>query len=204
MLWIALAAQMSAAQPVTKVPWFSTGDTPASAERAGIVRRVATRTVVSPDGHPRDCTIESNSGDAALDQYTCTLILKRGRFTPARWIDGSPAYGVDRYPVYWMMTAPLAKDSTHGDVDLMVNRLPEGTQSPVMVSVVFAADESGHIIACDQAPPRWGTKPNKATELVRLACDNMMKNFAAIPPKDADGNPLRSVKNGGVRIDAKP
>src|SRR5947209_4490458 len=108
MLWLALAALFSLPMPVG-VPLpdiravFSADDFPEYLERAGGAWIVHTRTTVRPDGTIQSCATELSSGDSKLDAYTCALIVKRAKFLPARWTDGSPVYGVIRVPVVWVV-----------------------------------------------------------------------------------------------------
>src|SRR5579864_7533554 len=102
MLLVALTTLISA--PVPKEPIFSADDVPEYIKRAGVTRTVYVSATVRPDGRVEDCKSQVSSGDAALDAYTCSLVLKRGRFQPARWMDGSPAYGVVRAPVTWAVS----------------------------------------------------------------------------------------------------
>lgn len=64
--------------------WLSTADYPADALRRGVQGTVGFRLTVDESGRPSDCAIEGSSGDAALDQATCALVLARARFRPAR------------------------------------------------------------------------------------------------------------------------
>src|SRR3954453_8408274 len=107
MFWIMFAAQMSAAAPISShVPdvryLFSYQDVPDYLIGSGEVRRIVyTRTTVRDNGSVQNCVTELPSGDTKLDAYTCALILKRAKFAPAKWIDGTPAYSVLRFPVSW-------------------------------------------------------------------------------------------------------
>src|SRR5579875_2069435 len=99
MLWMLVAAQLAMPTPLgLPVPdvraLFSFDDMPAYVQSAGITRFVATRTTVRADGTVQDCTAERGSGDPNLDRYTCAITVKRARFVPAKWIDGSSSYAV--------------------------------------------------------------------------------------------------------------
>src|SRR6266567_3528158 len=113
MFWLALAAQLSGPQPIDYSTWFSLDDNPRYLQEN---RMTLVRAVVRPDGSLKNCEIESSSGDSRLDTYTCALVQKRARYTPARWINGSPTYGIDRMRVLWGPGPPPAPDSTHADV----------------------------------------------------------------------------------------
>src|SRR5438270_10263019 len=136
MFWIIFAAQMSAPAPISShVPdiraLFSYQDVPDYLIRSEEVRRtVYTRTTVRADGSIQNCVSEVPSGDAKLDAYTCALIVRRAKFAPAKWIDGTPAYGVLRFPVSWSVTESIPADedvlkSVDPDLELSVNQLPK-------------------------------------------------------------------------------
>src|SRR4051794_14999578 len=106
MSWIILATQLSMPMalgvPIPDVrAIFSADDMPAYVQAAGVTRSVPTRTTVRLDGIPQDCGVERTSGDPKLDLYTCAIILQRARFSPAKWVDGSPVEAIIRVPVTW-------------------------------------------------------------------------------------------------------
>jgi protein TonB len=45
---------------------------------------------IQPDGRPSQCDVMRGFGDRAADQWTCSLIMERGRFRPARDSNGNP------------------------------------------------------------------------------------------------------------------
>jgi len=210
-LWIALAAQLSlplpANGPLSDVrAVFSTDDFPVYVIQEGVSRIVLTRTTVRPDGSIQSCVAERPSGDAKLDAYTCGLILKRARFLPARWIDGSPAYGVIRLPISWLVGDPaLSEEDTlravPPDLELSVNRLPKGAHKIATVSLEVAADENGHVVSCaenPEKPPRGIDHSPHFPELVPIACEQVTKTLSLHPPLDASGKPVRSVQRASA------
>jgi Gram-negative bacterial TonB protein C-terminal len=177
---------------------FSSDDFPRYVQVEGINRFVMTRTTIRSDGTPQDCSAESGSGDPKLDAYTCSIIVKRAKFWPAKWLDGSPAYGVLRVPIAWVIGGP-ASHTYRPDMELSVNRLPAGADSPLHVGLMIAVDETGRVVGCDQALPA-STQLHAKTypELVSIACPQMMSRFTALPAKDDKGEPVRSVQIAGV------
>jgi periplasmic protein TonB len=67
------------------------GDFPPEIARR-LPRRGAVFTIVrvQPDGRPESCRIGRSSGDRAVDDWTCSLIMNRLRFNPARDGNGRP------------------------------------------------------------------------------------------------------------------
>ena len=45
---------------------------------------------VHPDGHASDCRVDRSIGIPAIDAWTCTLLIERGRFKPATDGNGNP------------------------------------------------------------------------------------------------------------------
>jgi hypothetical protein len=140
-----------------------------------------------------------SSGDSALDAYTCGIIVKRAKFLPAKWTDGSPAYAVVRAPVTWAINN--SPSPPEADVLLSVNQLPKGARSLVDVSVEIAADENGHLLTCAEYSAVQATRSKRRfPELVAVACQQVMASFTASPPLDASGKTVRSVQSVSVQF----
>jgi hypothetical protein len=198
-----LAAQLSLPMAVGLTapghPVFSSSDMPAYFAARNLTRFVRTRTTVAADGTAQNCVAERSGGDAYLDARTCAIIMQRAKFAPARWIDGSPVYGVLRVDVVWGYLPPgfdLRPDFP-ADMDVFVNRLPRGARKAATVDVMIAVDDAGRVRGCGEAtsPLRHGkTFP----ELVPIACQQLTEQFTAVPAKDATGKPVRSVQSASV------
>ena len=207
----ALAVQLSV-PTVTHVPvpdvraLFSADDVPDYLVRQGEVdRTVYTRTTVRPDGTTEGCVAATSSGDPTLDAYTCALILKRAKFLPARWIDGSAVYGVIRVPVRWQVTdspSGNSPDTIVADLDLSVNHLPKGAHQSVLVELQVAADESGRPVSCEGWTPAPGSHGKRFPELIPIACEQATASVVLTPPADPSGKPMRSVQIVSVRFKA--
>jgi protein TonB len=211
MMWLVLAAQLSL--PVPSDPGipdvravFSADDFPSYLAAAGVSRMVHTRTTVRPDGTTQGCVAEESSGDPKLDAYTCAIIVRRARFRPATWTDGTPAYGVMRVPVRWAVSnQPSSSNEPSGrtaaDVELSVDRLPKGAHKTANVSLQVATDESGHPVTCVEVPPLGKPDPKRHfPQLVPLACKQVMASLILTPPIDAAGKPVRSVQRVSVEF----
>jgi len=182
---------------------FSYNDVPSYLLEAGDVDvTVYTRTVIRPDGSIQGCTAEESSGDAKLDAYTCKLIVRRAKFVPGTWSDGSPAFGVVRVPVRWRVVtngtnkAPPAA----ADLDLSVSQLPKGAGKTLNMSLAIGADSTGRPVTCADYQLGPTTPPRRFPELVELACQQVLAKFLAVAPLDSSGKPVRSVQSVSVRF----
>ncbi|MFL6760861.1 energy transducer TonB [Sphingomonas sp.] len=210
MFWIALAAQLSAPVPAgVRLPdvraLFSPDDFPAYLQMEGVSRTVHTRTTVRPDGSIESCVTEESSGDARLDAYTCGLIVKRATFQPAKWIDGTPVYGVIRAPVSWRISdgTPTETEmlkSAEPDIDLAVNQLPKGAGSIAVFDVEIGAYANGRGAICAEHPADAMRSKKHFPELVAIACQKVMTDYPVVPPVDLSGKPVRSVQTVSVRF----
>jgi len=79
--------------------WFRQDDYPPQARRRHEQGRAVVTTLVSADGTPTACWVQTSSGYPDLDVISCQLILRRGAFTrtkgdytwtmPVRWSLGN-------------------------------------------------------------------------------------------------------------------
>ena len=84
-----LATGALAAKPVGDPrTWLTAEDYPASALEAGEEGTVQAAILVGASGKPEDCMIRISSGSADLDALTCSQLLKRAQFSPARDASG--------------------------------------------------------------------------------------------------------------------
>lgn len=84
--------------------WFPNDYYPPAAKRAGIEGRVGVVLTVGADGRVSDCTVTSSSGNADLDDTTCRLAKRSGRFKPALDDTGKPIESKFRIPgVRWRL-----------------------------------------------------------------------------------------------------
>jgi TonB family protein len=196
MLWIGLAAQMSAPEP--QFMWFSNDDTPIPELGGHDYRQVRLRLTIGPDGRVHRCEIAQSSGNPRLDAYTCDLTRKRAAFRPARSSQGTPIYGVFRIPVTW--AARAVAPHIAGDTTITLNPSPRGLRLPKVVPVIFAVDGDGRSSACAAEPPPFpGVKPSDPA-LVSIVCDQLLKTYSPGAAIDDDGRPVESVQSAQVLI----
>jgi protein TonB len=78
-------------------------DYPHKARKAGAEGAVAVRYNVGEDGRVRDCRVVQTSGDARLDETTCTLIERRFVYRPARDTNGRPTTETVTKLYHWFL-----------------------------------------------------------------------------------------------------
>jgi protein TonB len=85
--------------------WFPQDSYPAAAQRAGAEGRVSVSVGVGANGRVTDCRVTESSGDASLDEATCRLAKRNGRFEPARDASGNAvASTTSLRGVRWQLT----------------------------------------------------------------------------------------------------
>lgn len=194
MVWEVLAAALlSTPEAIRYDRWFSADDMPVEVEMRGRLKRVDIRTIVRPDGTLKACEVISGSGDQKLDLFTCDLVKKRGKYKPAKWIDGSPAFGTDGVPIIWAAGSDPYLPGT--DLVIEVNKLPSGVRSPNVVGLMVAVDENGRTLECAPQPSGPTRRVTDHPALVQIACAQILESFNAKALIDDSGNPVRSVQN---------
>ena len=184
MLWIALAASLSAPVPTNLGNWFSNDDFPAYlVEEQPGVWLVGIGVTVGADGAVTNCSVESSSGVAKLDDLTCKTIRQRAKFRPAVSATGAPAVGVYRTYVGWDVTRMPATTShvSNAVLNLSVQALPTGIQSPAAIRVMFAVDEHGRIGSCTPEPTQPFERIDNNPALVSVACEQLAKSYKPKP-----------------------
>ncbi|WP_066796958.1 energy transducer TonB [Sphingomonas soli] len=101
------SGQPAMVQPVPRQPLtalITPDDYPDAAFRANEEGDVGIRLLVSAKGKASDCTVLRSSGSRILDAWTCGLLTRRTRFTPALDAEGKPTHAVFDYIVAWKIT----------------------------------------------------------------------------------------------------
>ncbi|RHW17909.1 energy transducer TonB [Sphingomonas gilva] len=84
--------------------WFPLDDYPPDAQRRGEEGTVRVRLSIDTRGRVSDCTVTSSSGSSSLDEKTCQLARRRGRFQPALDAAGNPIASTYNMPgVTWRL-----------------------------------------------------------------------------------------------------
>jgi protein TonB len=89
---------------------ISNDDYPASALRSRAEGAVTMRLAVGADGRVTGCTVESSSGNSALDSTSCSLAQRRFRFVPASDPKGHPKPGEATRTVRWSLPVAPAQN----------------------------------------------------------------------------------------------
>ena len=201
MLALLIAAQIAAPDPVHSERWLRLDDIPTYLIRDDGAWQVPLRVEVLPDGKVADCQAEIKGRLPKLDAHTCKIIRRRAKFRPAQ-IDGRPTHGVFRmtYNYFVTETAALPPTSSYADVQVVVNRLPDGLTSPTLVAVALVVDEHGEKSACAaDETGRLKTIKKNDPALVPIACAEILKSYEARPARVA-GSPILSVQNALVEF----
>lgn len=80
--------------------WFSAADYPATL-KSGESGRTHYRLTIGPDGRVTACSITKSSGFSLLDERTCSLVMRRARFSPAVDSQGNTISGTWSGSVVW-------------------------------------------------------------------------------------------------------
>jgi protein TonB len=69
--------------------WFTDDDYPADAKRAGASGRVSVLLSIDTSGKVAGCRVTASSGNSSLDDATCRLAQRRGRFIVQKDTEGN-------------------------------------------------------------------------------------------------------------------
>jgi protein TonB len=83
--------------------WFGTDDYPARALREEAEGTVVMAFDIGADGRVTSCRISQSSGNSDLDETSCRLMMRRGRFSPALDQAGNPIASTGTRRVTWKM-----------------------------------------------------------------------------------------------------
>jgi hypothetical protein len=153
--------------------------------------------LINADGKIIGCRVETASANPKIDALACAIILKRGRFAPAHWMDGTPVPGVYRWPVSFMIFGDSY--DRFSDVELEVGRLP-GDKKSEFVTVAFSSDPDGRIGECVGAPPVRSREKAANPQLLAIACRAVQAEWKPFTVLGKDGKPSRSVQNAIVKF----
>ena len=107
--------------------YFSADDYPETAARRGIEGTTGFRLDIGADGRVTHCVVTISSGDPALDSATCSVLLSRAEYTPARDARGRAIASTDTGRVTWRLPAPAPEPFAN-------------VRAPVRIDVIVGMD----------------------------------------------------------------
>lgn len=194
-----LAGTVVAATPVTPAPWFEFRDYPMKAFEKQWEGVTGFELLVAPDGKIASCKITDSSGHEELDQTTCFLATKRASFRPARGPDGQPVWGVYRSQALWALPEHSVPAPAAPDLEVSLNKLPDGAQEPPAVKLAYSVDAQGNSSACTVMP----TSLKQPEVLIDLACKELLSRAPRTPVLSPTGQPVAAVRTGAVLFKAE-
>jgi TonB family protein len=193
-----IAGSVTAATPVTPLPWFEFRDYPMKAfdkNEEGVTRF---ELLISPDGRIADCTVYASSGHGELDKTTCYLAQKRVEFRPARDANGQPVWGTYRGQAIWAIPDHRLSAPPAPDLEVSLNALPADTQTPAAVKLAYAVDAQGNPSSCTVMP----SSLRQPQVLVDLGCKELLESADHTKVIGPNGQPVPAVKTGAVLFKA--
>ncbi|HEX4738404.1 MAG TPA: energy transducer TonB [Allosphingosinicella sp.] len=180
----------------------SAADYPDAAIRAGVQGRVAFALDVSAEGRVTACAIETSSGSPLLDETTCSIMIYRAQFAPARDRRGQPATDRIRSAVRWVL--PKAEEATGlasrakanlaalvSDADYPDEAIRAGAQGTVRFALEVAAD--GHVTGCTVEMSSGSPVLDQAT------CQIMTARAQFTPAHDSRDQPTADTVRAAIR-----
>ncbi len=189
-------SSVTAAAPQTPLPWFTFEDYPMKAFEKKWEGVTAFELLVAPDGRIADCRVTGSSGHEVLDRTTCLLAVKRAKFSPARGPDGARRFGVYRSQAVWAFPERKIEANPAPDLEVTLNKLPDGTNQPPVVKLAYAVDQQGNTSSCTVIP----SSLYQPSVLVDLGCKQLLQSVEHSPVVGPDGQPVPAVKTGAVRF----
>lgn len=83
--------------------WVSSDDYPPAALREERQGRVTIAFTINEQGRIENCRVTSSSGSPDLDEATCRLVTRRGRYSPAKDTAGNPIRQNASLPFRWVI-----------------------------------------------------------------------------------------------------
>ncbi|RIV87385.1 hypothetical protein D2V17_08295 [Aurantiacibacter xanthus] len=154
--------------------WVTSEDWPPDLyqhETGGIVRA---ELAIDADGQVKNCRIVETSGYAPMDEVVCVRLTQRGKFKPARDVNGRPVNGLHRTSVVFGFDDSLPSVPEPGSVTMEVTLGADGTVSDCALV---------------------GTMPAAVTQ------PRCPAGVAFEPVRDAEGNAVRAVIRTTITVE---
>jgi len=178
--------------------WLGTFDIPESAVRAGENGSIFYKLVVGPDGKVDRCNVQAASAQSGDWDKFCGHVKLRFSYRPAKDQAGDPTYYVLEENDAFVLPGTWIRDAQKPGSDFVVDvaRLPGSTDGKLDVAVNIAVDATGKLQQCNA--PAKAPQPT----LSRLACEQLMANWAPMPERNAAGLPISYVRQMQVEFRA--
>jgi TonB family protein len=152
--------------------WFGPDDYPPDALRRSEEGRVAFMVDVNVSGTPTGCHIVTSSGSSALDNGTCTVLMNKGRFKPARDASGKAVASTWSSATRWAIPEPLAIDVSNGPVQQFAG------------TIEVSVDLEGNVTGCKSA---------SAVPVAADPCAAYETGRQIVAPAIKDGKPVAAI-----------
>lgn len=205
---LAMAGALAATALMNADTVITPDDYPQGMVDAGQSAIVDIEVLVSPTGQPETCHVigvvraRGFVEQSPAEKRTCSLFLKRGKFTPARDADGNAAYGTYRNWVRWATGDGLdAGMPAQVDLEIQVAALPAGVPSRSRVAVDLAVSADGKPGPC-AAAVLTAPKPTEilSPPLARAACATLAGSATLGTIVNFAGQPVPTVRRMTARF----
>jgi len=176
--------------------WLTSDDYPNDEFRAGRNGSIYFKTIANPSGRAEVCIIEMSTLGGRDKAAFCAVVKSRFKYRNVTGPDGSPMYFIEEKSFFYQV--PGSKIGTQmrpgPDFAVEVQALPKTLKGRVEVLVNVAVDEAGQLKKCDA--PAEAAHPT----LARLACGQFPSLWAAMPEKNATGEPIAYIRQMRVEF----
>ncbi len=164
--------------------------------RAGESGSIFYKAVVAPDGRIDQCTVEASTAEKADWDKFCSRVKRRFSFDAVKDQQGAPAYYVLQEGYAFVLPETWVRNPGKPDPNLVIDvaKLPGAPDGKIDLAVNVAVDAAGKLQHCNAAP-----SAGQAT-LSRLACEQLMANWAPMPERNAAGQPINYVRQMQVGV----
>lgn len=170
----------------------------------GVVRFAVT---ISAEGAPTSCAVAQSSGFEFLDATTCSLVMARAQFKPARDEKGAPIVAVYRNNLRWQLPTddkpaadappPKPQQPAKYDVALTAKKLPDGTVSPARLGLTMIVSDTGKVENC------WSAYSTPLPGgVIKDACKQIAAQLKPVAATGADGKAVRSIQTATAAVSA--
>ena len=181
-------SKLTGAVPINPAGWATATDREDSGSDGEGVTKFSL--MVSPMGAVEQCKIVVSSGFIILDQLTCSLMMSRGHFYPAKDQSGLPISSLYENTIAWVRPGHVLKASASPPyLSLTVKRLPDNVSSPTVIRVIVIVAPDGRIEACE------GQGKDASMALNAVACGQVGPQVADLIARDQNGAPRRILRS---------